>query len=505
MRKEKKAKNKGMVGKVIRTTFSGIFCLILVVVMVVVNTTLASNNRIVDMIAGGMTGATYKQIDNSDAKTEGLDLEYNKSDYTKDSIAEEETSLKNQISEEGLVLLKNESNALPISKDQTLSFFSVNSNKLSIGGGLMGGGSSLKDAIEADGMKVNDKLWEFYSKQAEEGFGLASGSISFGDAEDFRINEVPLSALQEDVTLLESVKDTVPVYVLKRVAGEGRDMPRSMYNHADNAEDQAKSYLEPDSTELEVLKYLNDNFSNVVLVVNSNAAIELNWLVDYPNITSVIYAPDGMLALADVLNGTVSPSGALPDMYAVNSTSSPAMQNFGVIPYANQDAINLGNLTYIDYRAGWYIVGAEVIYTGYKYYETRYADIVNGIGKATSSVGARAGDVWNYSDEVSYTFGYGLSYTTFKQTLGDVTINDKDHTATVKVLVENTGNVAGKSIVQLYAQSPYTEYDKQNKVEKAAIQLMGFEKTKELQAGESEEVTVNVDLQYLASYDYTNA
>ncbi|WP_099466843.1 glycoside hydrolase family 3 N-terminal domain-containing protein [Konateibacter massiliensis] len=485
MKKEKKVKKKGMVGKIIRTTGSGILCLVLVVIMIAANTILASNNRMVDMIAGGMVGASFKHIDNSGAKTDGFDLEYNKSDYTKDSIAKAEDALKNQISEEGLVLLKNDNNALPISKDETLSFFSVNSNTLSVGGGLLGGGSNLKDTVEADGMKVNDKLWDFYSKQAKSGYGLASGSISFGDAEDFSINEVPLSALEEDASVLDSVKGTIPVYVLKRVAGEGRDMPRSMYNHADNTEDKAKSYLEPDSTELEVLQYLNNNFENVILVVNSNAALELDWLADYPNITSVIYAPDGMLALADVITGTVNPSGRTVDTFAADALASPAAQNFGDYAYYKEDG-SATKYNYVSY--------AEGIYVGYKYYETRYEDVVLGQGNAGE---------YDYASEVTYPFGYGLSYTSFdwsnQTTSWDGTV------CTVTVDVTNTGDVAGKDVVEIYAQSPYTDYDKANGVEKASVELVGYTKTSELEPGSTETVTVTFDQEQLKAYDANNA
>ena len=276
------------------------------------------------------------------------------------------------------------------------------------------------------------------------------------------------------------------------------------------AEDEgASNILGLTTNEREVIAAAKENFDKVIVLINSSSAMEIEELKQDDGVDSILWVGQpgnyGFLGVADVLTGTVSPSGHLADIYAVDSTSSPAMQNFGVIPYSNQESVDLGRLTYIDYRAGWYLVEAEGIYTGYKYYETRYADVVNGLGNAASQTGSSNDTAWNYSDEVSYTFGYGLSYTTFNQTLGEVTLNDEDHTATIMVTVENTGSMAGKSVVQLYAQSPYTEYDKQNKVEKSAVQLLGFEKTKELQPGESEEITVVVDLQYLASYDYSNA
>ena len=484
-KKEKKVKKKrkGMVGKIIRTILSLLLSVVLVIVMFAANTMLASNDRMVDSILGS---ATEKKVNNSNAETEGLDLEYNKADYSEEEIGAAETDLKERISAEGLVLLKNEDNALPLSSDTTFSFFSVNAAKLSIGGGMLGGGISLKDAFTEKGVKLNEELWNFYADKdgAGNGYGLASGSINFGDGEDFRINECPLSVMEE-AGVLDSVNGTTPVYVLKRVAGEGRDMPRSMYNHADNEEDQVKSYLEPDSTELEILQYLNDNYDNTVLVVNSNAALELDWLSDFPNIHSVIYAPDGLLALADVLTGAVNPSGRTVDTFASDALASPAAQNFGDYQYYNEDG-TATKYNYVSY--------AEGIYVGYKYYETRYEDVVLGQGNA--------GD-YDYTSEVCYPFGYGLSYTTFEWSNQKTVWNDD--TCTVTVDVTNTGDAAGKDVVEIYAQSPYTEYDKANLVEKASIELVGYGKTGELAPGETETVTVTFSEEQLKAYDYMNA
>ena len=376
-----------MAGKIIRTVLSLLLVIVMVILMVAANTALRSNDRMVNSILGDVG----KTIDNSGAQTEGLDLEYNKSDYTAEEITAAEDDLKQRISEEGLVLLKNDGGYLPLSSDATFSFFSANSAKLSIGGGMMGGGSTLKDVFEAKGVSINATLWNFYTEGAGADYGLASGSISYGDAEDFRINECPLSVIQADADVVSSLEGTVPVYVLKRVAGEGRDMPRSMYNHADSMEDRQKSYLEPDSTELEILQYLNDNFENTVLVVNSNAALELDWLADFPNIHSVIYAPDGLLALPDVLTGAVNPSGRTVDTFAADALASPAAQNFGDYQYYNEDGTPT-KYNYVSY--------AEGIYVGYKYYETRYEDVV---------LGQRNAGNFDYQSEVCYPFGYGLS------------------------------------------------------------------------------------------------
>ncbi len=474
MSKEKK-KKKGIVGKVIRTILSVVLCVVLAGLTFAVNTILPANDRMVNSIAGGYS----RKVDNKSGDTSNLDLEYNKGDYTKDTIAAAEEDLKQRISNEGLVLLKNDNSALPMAKDITVSLFSANAANLSAGGG-----TDLKTEFENSGIKVNETLWNFYKKGDGKGYGLASGSISYGDGEDFRINECPLSVMK-DADVLSSTEGTVPVYVLKRVAGEGRDMPRSMYNHADNAEDQARTYLEPDSTELEILSYLNDNFENVVLVLNSNAALELSWLEQFPHITSVINAPDGLLALAEVITGEVNPSGRTVDTFAADALASPAAQNFGDYQYVNEDG-TLSKYNYVSY--------AEGIYVGYKYYETRYEDTVLGQGNA--------GD-FTYSNEVVFPFGYGLSFTDFEwsnyKTSWDGT------TCTVTVDVTNTGDAAGKDVVEIYAQSPYTDYDKENKVEKSSVELVGYGKTSELEPGQAETVTVTFDQEQLKSYDYTNA
>lgn len=478
----KRVKKSGIVGKVIRTVISVFLTIVLVVVIIASNTVLASNDRMVNSILGSYN---EKKINNSKVDTTGLDLEYNKSDYSQDEIVAAEQDLKERISEEGIVLLKNDDNLMPFSTDTTFSFFSSNSAKLSVGGGMLGGGSSIKEEFENKGVKINETLWNFYLEGKGSKYGLAKGSISFGDEEDFRINECPLAEMENEEGLLESVKGTVPVYMMKRVAGEGRDMPRSMYNHADNIEDKQKSYLEPDSTELEILKYLNDNFEDVVLVVNSNAALELDWLIDYPNIKSVIYAPDGLLSLSDIMTGKVNPSGRTVDTFVADALASPAAQNFGDYVYYNEDGTPT-KYNYVSY--------AEGIYVGYRYYETRYEDMVLKQGNPGN---------YDYSAEVIYPFGYGLSYTTFEWSNQQVSWNG--NTCTVTVDVTNTGDVSGKDVVEIFVQSPYTEYDKANNVEKASVQLVGYSKTSELKPGSTETVTIKFNEEQMKAYDSNNA
>ena len=476
-----KKKDSKMMGKIIKTAVSGVLCVALAGGMVAANVLIPPNASSVQSILGLKSGG----IDNSKAKTEGINMEYSKPGFdTEAALVEDEIALNKKIAAEGIVLLKNDAGKMPYSTDTTFSFVSHSAVSY-IGGNKV----DMKTAFEDAGFGVNEALWKFYSEGNGKDYGLGAGSISYGDDEDFSINECPLSVMKAEPGLTDSMKNTVPVFVLSRVAGEGRDMPRSVYNHTDVEEDKTKTYLEPDSTELEILQYLNDNFDDVVLLLNSSAAVDLSWVENYPNIHTVISAPAmgdyGLCSLAEIFSGKVNPSGRTVDTYEVDAMNSPAAQNFGDFAYYDEDG-NLTKYNYVSYKEG--------IYVGYRYYETRYEDKVLGQGNA--------GD-YNYADAVMYPFGYGLSYTDFEWSDYD-TSWDGD-TCTVTVKVTNTGDVAGKDVVQVYAQSPYTDYDKANKVEKAAVELVGYAKTAELAPGASETVTVTFDQEQLKSYDYVNA
>lgn len=481
------------VGRVIKTILKSVLVVVLAVAMVGVNVMLPNSmiSRMVNNIAG------YQQSwDNSKANTAGLDLDYYKADYDKDSIGDAEKQLDRQIANEGYVLLKNDGNTMPFEQGTTFSFFGESVKNLTATQsvltqftGAKGNSNQLKDSFESRGFEVNQTLMDFYTKGAGSKYTMGTGSINFGAAEDFRINECPLSELESADGVLDSTKDTVPVFVMRRVAGEGRDMPRSMYNHATSAEDKAKTYLEPDSTELEILQYINDNFDNGVVILNTASALNLGWLEQFPNIKSVLFVPStgryGTDSLADIFAGEVSPSGKTVDTFEANSLNSPAAQNYGDYQYIDGDG-NLTGYSYVSY--------AEGIYVGYRYYETRYEDAVLGQGNA--------GD-FDYDSEVVYPFGYGLSYTTFDWSNYQASWDGT--TCTVSVDVTNTGGVAGKDVVEVYAQSPYTDYDRANGVEKSAVQLVNYGKTKLLEPGETQTVSVTFDQDMLKAYDANGA
>ena len=247
--------------------------------------------------------------------------------------------------------------------------------------------------------------------------------------------------------------------------------------------------MELDSVKLGVIDYLNQNFHNVIIVVNTNNAFELGWIADYENISTVLWAPgaggDTCRSVADVLSGNVHPSGHLVDTFAYDAFSSPAMQNMGDMMLVNNGE---------DVEAG--IFYDEGIYVGYKYYETRYFDKMLEQGNA--------GD-YDYAATVQYPFGYGNTLTTFQWSDFTMSNMDADGNIQISVTVTNTGDTDGRDVVQVYLNAPYTDYDKANYVEKSAVSLVGFEKTGDLQPGESETVTVTVNRDDFISYDDVNA
>lgn len=418
--------------------------------------------------------------------TMGADVEYVKSDFNSPSelYAYEESKVA-EIVQEGIVLLENDG-ILPLDKGTTLSVFSHSSVDLVSGGSGSGSGSfeltkNLKEGLEGAGLKVNDKLWEFYSEGEGSSYKRGTGVINYGADLDWSINECPLDVITKDSALVQSFDNTVAMFVLSRTGGEGGDEARDMEAFGGKA---GQHYLEPDETELEIIKYLNDNFDDVILLVNCNNAIELGWVAQFENISAVVNFPgagrNGTYGLGYMLTGLdekgneISPSGHLVDTFVYDNFSSPAMQNMG-------DFVFTGSKFY-------YVNYAEGIYVGYKYYETRYEDIVTG---------AQNSGAYDYATTVTYPFGYGLSYTEFEWSDYKTTQADAEGNITVSVKVKNAGNRAGKDVVQVYVQAPYTV----GGVEKASVNLVGFAKTSLLAPGAEETVEVTLNLKDFTSYD----
>lgn len=462
-----------------KTILSSVTALAVVGVMIGVNN-IPAGAQILNVIQG-----VDQRIDNGGVDTDGLDLDFYPSDFSDQaSLVSAQDAFRARVVDEGTTLLKNEGGTLPLARGTSISFFGSESvaETSALAAFMEAPTSSLKDSFEGDGFTVNESLWSLYSDGACASSKLGPGSIDYGDAEDFSINECPLDTVLAAPGVEESISDTVPVYVMRRVAGEGRDMPRSMYQHTDVIEDQSKTYLEPNSVELEILQYLNDNFENVVLLINSNAALDLDWIEEFPHITSIVHSPQRTGEVSRIFAGAINPSGHTVDTFAARALDSPAAQNFGSFRYFTEDG---------EPTEHYYLSYAEGIYVGYKYYETRYEDAVMGTGNA--------GD-FDYAQEVVFPFGHGLSYTDFAWS--DFTVTDNgDDTFTLATTVTNTGDVAGKDAVGFYVQKPYTDYDRANGVEKAAVDLVNYAKTTLLDPGASETVTVTVDREQLKSYD----
>ena len=287
------------------------------------------------------------------------------------------------------------------------------------------------------------------------------------------------AALEADGLTVKDSGCDLALAVLGRVYGEGNDAPAGSLALSD-----------ADRATIEAAKASG---GKVIVLLSGDHLIEAGEIANDPEIHAILKLGNagfrGAFGVADVITGRVAPSGKLVNTYVTSIDNIPSSQNFGNFAYTNGSKIKAS-------QAKNYVVYAEGIYVDYRYYETRYEDTVLGQGNSGS---------WNYEDEVVWPFGFGLSYTSFEKEITGVSFDHSAHTATVSVKVTNTGSVAGKEVVQVYAQSPYTDYDRQNLVEKASVQLMGFEKTGVLEPGASETVDVTVHLQWLASFDYINA
>lgn len=390
-----------------------------------------------------------------------------------EELHEAEKEYCNQTMEEGSVLLRNQNNALPLKNDKLHVTLFGNASVKNVFHGGSGGpsnsGLSLHDALKNNGFEVNEKVY-----QATESVAKMQ---SDGD-----VNEVDASIYNE--ADFNGYKDCA-ILVLARYGGEMNDQ---------DAEDKTGvpelSFHEKEKALVEKIK--NAGFEKVVVLLNTGYAMDLGWLETY-NIDACMWigypGQYGFDAVAKMLKGESSPSGSLVDTYAANSLSSPAMQNFGDFKFSDLP----NNMYHCEY-----LVYAEGIYVGYKYYETRYSDQVKGKNKATSSKGAFVDTNWNYASEVVYPFGYGLSYASFQQTLDSLTWNREEKKVIAKVTVKNTSDTySGKDAIQLYASLPYET----GEAEKSAIQLIGFAKTDNLAPGEEKQYTVEADDYVFATYD----
>ena len=460
---------------------------ILLVFSIVLDTVTTANY---DLVLRDIFGETKFDMGNP---ANGVDATYYTRDITDSAeLQAAEQAYTRKAGAEGFVLLYNKNEdgkGLPVAAGSKLSLFSASSINLLAGGtgsGVSTISSDMRTALLEQGFTINESLWNFYTANKDT-YTRGGGAIMYGMAEDWSINEAPIDAIPEEAK--QEAVGTTPVFFISRTGGEGRDLGRYMGDSAATDADRDKHYLEPDSVELGVIDYLNQNFDNVIIVVNTNNAFELGWISDYENISTVLWAPgaggDTCRSIADVLSGNIHPSGHLVDTFAYDAFSSPAMQNMGDMMLVNNGE-DAGNAVFYD----------EGIYVGYKYYETRYFDKMLDQGNA--------GD-YDYAATVQYPFGYGNTLTTFQWSDFQMSSMDADGNIQISVTVTNIGDTDGRDVVQVYLNAPYTDYDKANYVEKSAVSLVGFEKTGDLQPGESETVTVTVNQKDFISYDDVNA
>lgn len=469
------------------------------------------------------------------------------SDYeTTDELIEAHEDLGERMGAEGVVLLKNENQALPLTNENPKVTLLGMGSAYPFLGGTMGSTvrneerKDLVQSLEEKGFEVNPTMLDIYTTLGEiqtgefERFGRTIPVFGYRPANfstPYEPSEPALNvytdstdnngagASEDYVDSFNEYNDAA-IVVFSRPGSEGSDFYPGEKG-IDSEEYGTDTPLGLANNERAVLELAKSNFDTVIVMINSSSTMEIEELKQDDEVDAILYVgfpgAYGFLGIADVLKGEVSPSGRLTDTYAVHTANSPAMQNFGKIELDDLSPINypgslMGDLPATSplgsfggdasMAADHYLIQAEGIYTGYKYYETRYYDSIIGAGNADSSVGAGNGaSSWMYENEVTYPFGHGLSYTTFSQSLDSLEVDMDERTITATATIENTGETSGKYVAQLYVQTPYTDYNREQNIEKSAVDLLGFEKTNTLNPGEQETVTITIDAKYMASWD----
>ena len=412
-----------------------------------------------------------------------------------DETNEEAAEVAEEIMEDGIVLLKNES-LLPLNETKKLNIFGWESINPAYGGAGSGGINDLYDIVslnqglENAGFSINQKLVDFYNN-----YGADNPEMSI-QKQSWTLPEPPVDTYSDE--LIKSAKEysDVAVVVLSRKAGEGHndipmDVRKAAYdNNSDEYDDfpEGEHYLQLSQTERDMVDMVCSNFDNVIVVYNGANQFELGFADEYPQIKSVVWCPGtgnvGFNALGKVFSGEVNPSGKTPDTFIYDMTTAPWWNNAEKTEYTNlaDMAVEGMNAGTAQVYAPAFTNYVEGIYVGYKYYETA----------------AQEGAI-DYDKTVQYPFGYGLSYTEFEQKMGE--LEEKDGQISVDVEVTNTGDVAGKDVVEVYYEPPYTN----GGIEKSSANLIEFAKTNLLQPGESQTVTVTFSIEDMASYDENNA
>ena len=412
-----------------------------------------------------------------------------------DATNEEAAGVAEEIMEDGIVLLKNES-LLPLNETKKLNIFGWESINPAYGGAGSGGINDLYDIVslnqglENAGFSINQELVNFYNN-----YGADNPEMSI-QKQSWTLPEPPVDTYSDE--LIKSAKEysDVAVVVLSRKAGEGHndipmDVRKAAYdNNSDEYDDfpEGEHYLQLSQTERDMVDMVCSNFDNVIVIYNGANQFELGFVDEYPQIKSVVWCPGtgnvGFNALGKVFSGEVNPSGKTPDTFIYDMTTAPWWNNAEKTEYTNlaDMAVEGMNAGTAQVYAPAFTNYVEGIYVGYKYYETA----------------AQEGSI-DYDKTVQYPFGYGLSYTEFEQKMGE--LEEKDGQISVDVEVTNTGDVAGKDVVEVYYKPPYTN----GGIEKSSANLIEFAKTDLLQPGETQTVTVTFSIEDMASYDENNA
>ena len=450
--------------------------------------------------------------------------------------------------EEGTVVMKNDNGVLPLKANANVALFGLAAYNVYGPKGGNADAASLADALAGAGLNVNETLKDYYltniinmhtEMRANRWTGQEVPTTVYdhmyvsapGDWTTYQIAEVPpaeFEALGVPANWKEAIaKDSIGICVFARGAGEGNTYkPGSALNYAGEATGEDPLKLSAD--ELAVVEAAKETCSKVIVLLNTGNNMMIADIAEGGSheVDGICYigCPNDYqtIGIANVLTGKVNATGALASAFVRDHQSIPAVQNVGGDYFADYEIVcrnddprypgkeigNIGTGSFggaDTYNGGMYIVEAEGIYVGYKYYETRYFDAVMGQGNANSAAGATQGSAWNYSDEMLYTFGHGLSYLDYTQTIKSVTVDRSvNGNITAVVEVKNNSNQDGKFLTQLYVQQPYTDYDRTNLVEKSAVMFLNSAKV-DVPAGQSKEVTITIPTKYLASYDANNA
>lgn len=489
----------------LKSVFKGLTSVLVFLLALVIgaSTLMFQNEGIVNRALNVSTTRIETSEEDADVDTEYYKNEYGTTDLSNYATtleierAVEEENIRQ--AEEGNVLLKNENNALPLDKS---------ADRITIFGN---GAYNSRYNKSTTTTSMDELQFMTFPMAMQEVFGnnvnlLTSVYSGLGTTSNSQVVEADISAVTAQESTWRNDYNDAAIVVVTRWGSEDAETVELT--------DDGRHYLGLSANEEALFDYLEtSNFDKIIVIVNADQMMELDWLDEYridACILAGIPGQTGFRGTANILAGDAIPSGHTVDTYVADYTSNPVM-TYSVDSTAQWSNMAEVNAAFAgtpeegseNHYSHWTIY-AENIYVGYKYYETRYEDAVMGRYNATGSAGSTTGRAWSYADEMVFPFGYGLSYTTFTQELNGVSYDAAADVYRLDVTVTNTGNYTGKSVVQVYAQTPYGDYERENTVEKAAVSLVGFEKTDDIAPGQSAQVTVEVERYLLASYDANN-